>query len=151
MPKCGCAGSSCSCLIEGGAGVTIEGVGSADRPYLISSAPVSESLTLELEQSTYMVGSGEPLGSLNAIQVEFDGDTTAGFIILPDGSNAVPLPPPGAQIDLFVVGSETATYSFGGGAILTWATTPPVGDQQGWYHFVYLPTTSPRYLATFVG
>lgn len=36
MPSCGCAGASCGCLIEGGAGVLVSGVGSATNPYVIT-------------------------------------------------------------------------------------------------------------------
>lgn len=37
MPRnCGCAGSACSCLIQGGNGVTVDGSGNSSDPYVIS-------------------------------------------------------------------------------------------------------------------
>lgn len=36
MARCGCSGS-CSCLIEAGEGVVIEGIGSVENPYVITS------------------------------------------------------------------------------------------------------------------
>jgi hypothetical protein len=151
MARCGCAGSSCSCSVQGGAGVTVAGVGSADRPYVISSTPVSESVATS--STFYTVGeNGTPPGSLNAFSVEFGGSVATAYIQLPDGTGSVPLPPPGAQFDFFVTGSPTALYQFYGGAIV-WGTDQPTGNQQGWYHFVYLPTAggSARYLATYLG
>jgi hypothetical protein len=37
MPRCGCAGSSCTCLVTGGEGIAVEGAGTADNPYIIST------------------------------------------------------------------------------------------------------------------
>jgi hypothetical protein len=37
MPRCGCSGSSCSCLVEAGGGIEVTGNGSADNPYVVSS------------------------------------------------------------------------------------------------------------------
>lgn len=47
MPRCGCSGS-CDCLIEGGPGITVEGLGTVEQPYEISaeSAMLSQSLHL---------------------------------------------------------------------------------------------------------
>jgi hypothetical protein len=37
MPRCGCAGSSCTCLVQGGTGIGVEGAGTADNPYIITA------------------------------------------------------------------------------------------------------------------
>ena len=47
MPRCGCAGATCTCLVEGGTGITVEGAGSATAPYIITwtgQVDVSDSL-----------------------------------------------------------------------------------------------------------
>lgn len=156
MPsKCNCAGSSCSCLFVAGAGVEISGVGSADRPYTISAGPVSDSVVLPPEVTQYTLGVDTPaLGAMNAFAVEFGGSVATADIIFPDGTTGVALPPAGSQFDIQVTGSETADYNFiSPAAFMVWVVDQPTGNQQGLYHFVYLPasTGEPRYLATFVG
>ena len=37
MARCGCQGTTCSCVIQGGGGVTVSGAGSGGNPYIISS------------------------------------------------------------------------------------------------------------------
>lgn len=37
MPSCGCAGTTCSCLITAGAGIAIEGTGTGSNPYQITA------------------------------------------------------------------------------------------------------------------
>ena len=58
MARCGCSGTTCSCKIIGGGGVTVSGAGSVDNPYVIStgglSLVVSDTSTLDLT----LVGSG---------------------------------------------------------------------------------------------
>lgn len=48
MPRCGCQ-DTCSCLIVPGPGMTIDGIGTLDRPYVISSetATLNERLTFQ--------------------------------------------------------------------------------------------------------
>lgn len=36
MPKCGCAGSTCGCKVQGGSGVSITGTGTAQDPYIVT-------------------------------------------------------------------------------------------------------------------
>lgn len=38
MPSCGCAGSTCSCLIVAGPGISVEGTGTGANPYQITSS-----------------------------------------------------------------------------------------------------------------
>lgn len=50
MARCGCASGSCSCLITGGTGITVTGVGSQDNPYVVNGAffATSDSPTVSL-------------------------------------------------------------------------------------------------------
>jgi hypothetical protein len=38
MPRCSCAGNSCSCAIQSGTGITITGTGSATAPFVVSTS-----------------------------------------------------------------------------------------------------------------
>lgn len=39
MPRCSCAGNSCSCIIQAGSGLVISGTGNNSAPYTVSLAP----------------------------------------------------------------------------------------------------------------
>lgn len=53
MARCGCASSSCSCLITGSGGVVVTGSGSAENPYVIngSNFGVTDSPTIDMTLS----------------------------------------------------------------------------------------------------
>lgn len=38
MARCGCAGTSCSCVVQGGSGITVDGAGTETNPYIISGS-----------------------------------------------------------------------------------------------------------------
>ena len=42
MARCGCSGTSCSCVVQGSGGITVTGSGSAANPYEISGGGVIE-------------------------------------------------------------------------------------------------------------
>lgn len=113
MPRCSCAGGVCSCALVGGAGVTIEGSGSAQNPYVISaegglnnSLQVLDTPTIDL----VLTGSGTPLDpavlSANAhltmqeLDDVQDAAPSVGFVPVWDGAQwifqAPPTAPPGA-------------------------------------------------------
>jgi hypothetical protein len=57
MSRCGCSGSTCSCIIQGGGGVSVSGAGSVSNPYLITSSinfAVTDTSTVNLT----LTGSG---------------------------------------------------------------------------------------------
>lgn len=59
--RCGCAGTSCGCVISGGSNVTVSGAGTAEQPYLINfsavTVQVADTATLDLTRT----GSGTAL------------------------------------------------------------------------------------------
>lgn len=50
--NCGCAGSSCSCLIEAGAGINVSGIGTAADPYVITAVLGQLSQAISFQDST---------------------------------------------------------------------------------------------------
>lgn len=61
MPKCGCSGDVCSCKIQAGTGIVVNGSGSANDPYVISmpsggTIQVSDTSSVNLT----LLGSGSP-------------------------------------------------------------------------------------------
>lgn len=64
MPSCGCAGTSCSCLVTPGAGIKVNGTGTAANPYVIeASASSIGGLIQVLDTPTLnltMIGVGSP-------------------------------------------------------------------------------------------
>lgn len=151
MPKCQCAGSSCGCMIQGGAGVTVTGVGSADRPYTITSAPLYVEENLEAGDIEYELGSrGAALSARSVFHLDFLEPEA--LIILPDGTGASALPPYGSQIELFVNGQPGGEYTFGG--LISWAgALPPAppADARGFYRFTLFADPLPYWIGEFVG
>lgn len=45
MARCGCSGSTCSCLIVAGAGINVDGSGSSTAPFVISSEACQDPMT----------------------------------------------------------------------------------------------------------
>lgn len=71
MPRCSCAGSTCSCKVEalGGSGVYVEGNGSAANPYRISAE----------------------VDAVDSSVVVFSDSTTIDFTVAGSGTKADPL------------------------------------------------------------
>ena len=65
MPKnCGCAGSSCGCLVQGGAGIQVTGIGTAADPFVVvnTGQPINTSFQINSSASVTLtlVGGGTP-------------------------------------------------------------------------------------------
>ena len=138
MARCQCAGSSCSCLIQGGPGTVVTGVGTANQPYVVSAVPNVYDVVINAASPVYRINETftSEVGARSVYNVEIDPAMT-GYINLPDGSSAQPYPTPGAAIDVFVTGSiSNSVVSFGGG-VITWYGPAPVGSTLGWYRFVW--------------
>lgn len=80
MPKCGCAGSSCSCLIVGGRNISTGGTGSIVDPYVVD-------FTIPEYRVTHSSGNIDlsEMGGRTSVEVILTGEVpTAGDWILPD-------------------------------------------------------------------
>ena len=64
MPRCNCPGGSCSCKVQGGAGITVTGIGTAADPLVIASLFSSIADGLQFDDSPTLnfttVGDGTP-------------------------------------------------------------------------------------------
>lgn len=116
MARCGCAGTNCSCLIQGGSGVTVEGAGTETNPYVISSTggggggggflTVTDTQTVDLnltgsgsEETPYRLTANATVAMENL--VDYSGaDPTNGQVLAWNGNAWQPVPattaPPGA-------------------------------------------------------
>ena len=72
MARCNCAGSSCSCQIVAGRGVTVVGVGTTDRPMVISAEPASISVQDSASIDLTLTGDGVT-GNPYVISAEYVG------------------------------------------------------------------------------
>lgn len=126
MARCGCAGSSsCSCVVQGGNGVTVAGSGTAADPYVIDSTLSSITGTLEVTDTATvdlsLAGSGtltDPYDlsavarvSVGALSDVAPGAPASGDTLLWDGTSWVYGPP-----------------STGGGGTTVTTTSPISGD-----------------------
>lgn len=121
MARCGCAGSSCSCLVQGGAGITVEGAGTENNPYVISGTggggggggflTVVDTQTVDLS----LLGSGseeDPYRLSGNATLELDdltnvtaADPVDGNVLAWNGTTWQPVPPVTAEVGAIAVGS----------------------------------------------
>lgn len=105
MPKCSCAGSSCSCAIQVGDGLNLQGTGNAGSPFVISLASslvtVNQTATGPLDLSQVKAGS--------AVLVNLSASVTS--LILPSSV--------GARIDLIFT-QVTAPNPITWGSAIKW-------------------------------
>jgi hypothetical protein len=99
MPKCSCAGNSCSCLVQAGSGVVVTGQGTSAAPYEISIAP-----------SPGTVDFTSP-GTLDLATL---GVSAVVRITLSANASGITLPTNGSRLDLIFVqdatGGRTVTF-----------------------------------------
>jgi hypothetical protein len=80
MPKCNCAGNSCSCLVTGGSGVSVTGQGTVASPYIVSLSPapgeIDHAVAGDLDLTTY--------GTTAALRIVLDANVTD-ILLLGDG------------------------------------------------------------------
>lgn len=138
MARCQCPGTTCGCSVVGGPGVTVEGVGSAERPYVVSSAPNVYQATLTAVSTPYRINelASTEVGSRALFLIEIDPALTK-TVFLPDGSSSTPYPEPGAVIDVLVSGTIASSQVNFGGAVVTWYGPAPTTSTLGWYTFIY--------------
>lgn len=147
MPGCNCGGSSCSCLVEPGPGITVTGVGSADRPYTISVAAAYRNE--DVSGSSYVVGGAT--GGVQPRTVESLDflSPSGGTITLP--GEGVPLPPLGSEILLDINGHPGAAITFTN--TIGWRGGQPGAEKRGLYRFTLVSDSSsgPLWLGEYVG
>lgn len=130
MPRCGCSGSSCSCLVVGGQGVTVTGVGSSQQPYSISATPKYEAWSGEGSSYGLDVG-GNPhaVFHINSLNSEI-------WVNLPDGSISRPMPPSGSRIEALITGMPGMTVNLSGP--LWFIGDAPSTETRGFYAFTLI-------------
>ncbi len=126
--RCGCAGSTCACKVEGGAGVDVTGTGTVQDPYVVAIT--------DLE-----------IGDL----VEVDDTTTVNLTKLGSGTDSDPI----VLSATVVTGSDvTSTPSNGGSTNIDDDTNLQYFDHSGTIasHTINLPDTTNSFLkeVTFV-
>ncbi len=148
MARCQCAGSSCNCAIIAGPGANVQGVGSANQPYVISITSNFYQASFAPGAATYYVNAPgvSDIGSRAVFMFEIDPATTAS-INLPDGTTNAPYPPLGTEIEVFVNGTSTSIPNWIG-PVITWHGVAPTVTRVGWYRFVYLGT---RWAGIYLG
>lgn len=149
MSRCVCPRGECKCKVTPGVGVQLEGVGSEDRPFVITAAPEFHTVRLTAAAPELAVNAplGATAGSRALFAVEVDPSVT-GIVRLPDGSSAYPFPVAGAEMDFMIVetaGSSEVAWSGGG---VTWMGAPPTATELGWYHFTFAGN---RFLGEYLG
>ena len=113
MPKCTCAGNSCSCAIQVGDGLSISGTGNSGSPFIISLTqqyiPIDQTVAGTMDLSTAQSGSVVVLNLSAAV---------TGFIM----PNL-----PGGRFDL-VIKQVTASNAVTWGSVIKWpgGTSPTV-------------------------
>jgi hypothetical protein len=88
MARCQCAGSSCGCQFLGGTGVNVQGVGSANQPYVIESVPNVYSVKFTPASPAYFINAQfiSEVESRALFLLEIDPSVTA-LVNLPNGSS----------------------------------------------------------------
>lgn len=143
MPRCGCAGSTCSCLITAGPGVQITGSGQASNPYVITASAASIAGTLTVQDTDSvdlsLAGEGtiaEPYVLTADVELALDDLTdvtaaapTTGYVLAFDGTSWVPVPPQTAEPGAIVVGPGLTGDGSSGSALTvdvsgTWGAAP---------------------------
>lgn len=67
MARCNCAGNTCACKVEGGAGINVEGIGTAANPFVVtlddSSIAVGQRIQLDNSTTVELVKVGDGTGT----------------------------------------------------------------------------------------
>ena len=131
MPKCSCAGNSCSCAVQVGDGLTITGTGNAGAPFTISLTQtivtIAQSGAGALDLSAVKTGS--------IVLVNLSASVTS--VVLPSVA--------GSRIDV-VFKQVTASNTVAWGTVVKWpgGTAPVVSttiNYMDWFVLRSLSTT----------
>lgn len=118
MARCGCAGTSCSCVLQAGAGITVDGAGTETNPYIISGGEgggggvltVLDTQTVDLSllgagttASPYILSANATLALDELVDVTAT-DPVDGYVLAWNGTAWQPIPPTTAPIGAIAVG-----------------------------------------------
>src|SRR5688500_829801 len=118
MARCGCAGTSCSCVIQGGTGITVDGAGTETNPYIISGGgaggggvlTVRDTQTVDLgllgagtEANPYVL-SADATVALDDLTDVTAPNPTNGNVLAWNGTTWQPVPPTTAPVGAVAVG-----------------------------------------------
>lgn len=119
MARCGCAGTSCSCVVQGGNGITVDGAGTETNPYIISGGgsgggggvlTVRDTATIDLallgggtEANPYIL-SGDATISLDDLTNVTAPAPADGNVLAWNGTTWQPVPPTTAPVGAIAVG-----------------------------------------------
>jgi len=120
MARCGCSGTGCSCLVQGGTGIEVDGAGTETNPYVINSVggaggggglTVSDTATIDLvllgegtTEEPYLL-SGNATVSLDELLNVADQDPTNGQVLAWNGTVWQPVPATTAPTGSIAVGT----------------------------------------------
>lgn len=133
MPRCSCAGSTCGCKLDGGAGITVTGLGTIADPYVISAV----------------------IGDL-ASAMSFDDTADVVFTVVGDGTPGDPLvisaATPRKNFPVYPVGGLPDPTVWGEGAFAYDQTSkqPVFSDGTAWKYASALPSLSPKAAGNFI-
>jgi hypothetical protein len=137
MPRnCGCAGSTCGCLVQGGAGVTVTGLGSATEPYVIGWDGATAGYVDVIPEFT-TPGSSWAFGTAPSVDTVVRLRTDVALTIaLPDTA------PLGLRVDFIVSHYVTSTaLTFTSTDLLLWlngASAPTLNTGITWISFMHI-------------
>lgn len=119
MARCGCAGTSCSCVIQGGNGIEVEGAGTETNPYVISGGgagggggvlTVRDTQTVDLsllgggtEANPYLL-SADATVALDDLTDVTAPNPANGNVLAWNGTAWQPVPPTTAPVGAIAVG-----------------------------------------------
>lgn len=127
MPRCSCAGSTCGCKVQGGAGIEVTGLGTAASPYIITAT----------------------IGDL-ASAMEFDDTPDVVFAVAGDGTPSDPLvisaTTPRKNFPIYPTGGLPDPSVWGEGAFAydSLIDAPVFSNGTVWKPALALPYLSPR-------
>lgn len=121
MARCGCSGTGCSCLVQGGTGIEVDGAGTENNPYVISSTgggsggggglTVADTATIDMvllgtgtTEEPYVL-SGNATVSMDELLDVADQDPTEGQVLAWNGTVWQPIPATTAPAGAIAVGS----------------------------------------------
>jgi hypothetical protein len=130
MARCSCAGNSCGCLVQAGAGLVVEGQGTTSAPYIISMGGTSDAIIQDAAGPLDLTGVGASSVTLVVVAAEITD------VLLPDD---------GVHLDVILQQDATGNHAVNWPDSIQWpggtepaeTLTPNASD---WYTLVQAGT-----------